>query len=91
MLKLFRRIEPGLNPEFEIGRFLTRQAFPRIPPLVGALEYNRMGLEPGTLAVLQGAVKNQGSAWEHAIDELRRYYERVSARVSRTEGRQGQE
>ena len=88
VLKLFRRIEPGLNPEFEIGRFLTRMGFSSIPTLVGGLEYHRSGLEPGTLAVIQRTVKHQGSAWEHAVEELRRYYERVSARVSRTEGQQ---
>jgi maltose alpha-D-glucosyltransferase/alpha-amylase len=81
LLKLFRRIEPGLNPDLEVGRFLTDIGFRNAPTFVGALEYDRSGLEPGTLVLLQGAVKNQGSAWEHAIGELRRYYERVSARV----------
>src|SRR5207237_456737 len=36
-----------------------------------------------TLDVVQTAVKHQGSGWEHAIDELKRYYERVAARVGR--------
>jgi len=80
-LKLFRRIEPSVNPEFEIGRFLAERGFNRTPALVGALEYDRAGLEPGTLAVVQAAVKHQGSGWEFSIDELRRYYERVSARI----------
>jgi maltose alpha-D-glucosyltransferase/alpha-amylase len=84
-LKVFRRIEPTPNPEFEIGSFLTARGFTRIPPLAGALEYLRAGLEPGTLAVVQGLVKNQGSGWEVTIDDLRRYYERVSARVKRSD------
>ncbi|OLE78866.1 MAG: maltose alpha-D-glucosyltransferase [Acidobacteria bacterium 13_1_20CM_2_65_9] len=89
VLKLFRRIEPGPNPEFEIGRALTELGFTRAPALAGALEYLRPGLDPGTLAVVQNAVKHQGSGWEFTIDELRRYYERVEARVRRTEGRDG--
>src|SRR5205823_2559312 len=86
MLKLFRRIEPGINPELEIGRFLTSRGFTRVPALHGALEYDRPSLEAGTLGVIQAVVKHQGSAWEYSIDELRRYYERVSARIQRTQG-----
>jgi maltose alpha-D-glucosyltransferase/alpha-amylase len=81
VLKLFRRIEPAPNPEFEIGRFLTGSGFTRAPALVGALEYLQAGLEPGTLAVVQTFVKHQGSGWQFTIDELRRYYERVSPRA----------
>jgi maltose alpha-D-glucosyltransferase/alpha-amylase len=87
VLKLFRRIEPTINPEYEIGRFLTERGFTRTPALAGALEYMRPGLEPGTLAVVQTVVKHQGSAWELAIGELGRYYERVAARGVRVEGR----
>jgi maltose alpha-D-glucosyltransferase / alpha-amylase len=90
-LKLFRRVEPAPNPEFEIGRFLTVHGYTRIPALVGALEYLRPGVDAGTLSVVQAVVKHQGSGWEFTIDELRRYYERVSARVKRSDWREGQE
>ncbi|MGE0450601.1 MAG: maltose alpha-D-glucosyltransferase [Vicinamibacterales bacterium] len=85
-LKLFRRIEPGPNPEFEIGRALTALGFTRIATLAGAIEYERTGLEAGTLAVIQAAITNQGSGWTFTIDELRRYYERVIARISGSDG-----
>jgi maltose alpha-D-glucosyltransferase/alpha-amylase len=91
VLKLFRRIEPLPSPELEIGRFLTERGFPRTPPLFGALEYLRPGLDPGTLAVLQANVLHQGTGWTFAIEELRRYYERVSARVKRTDWQEGQD
>jgi maltose alpha-D-glucosyltransferase/alpha-amylase len=91
VLKLFRRIEPATNPEWEIGRFLTTRGYTRIPALAGALEYLRPGVEAGTLSVVQGMVKHQGSGWEFSIDELRRYYERVSARVKRSDWREGRE
>jgi maltose alpha-D-glucosyltransferase / alpha-amylase len=87
VLKLFRRIEPGPNPEHEIERFLTERGYKRTPRLMGALEYNRASLDPGTLGIVQGIVKHQGSAWEYTIDDLHRYFERVAARVGRTEGR----
>jgi maltose alpha-D-glucosyltransferase/alpha-amylase len=86
VLKVFRRIEPTPNPEFEIGRFLTERGFTRTPPLAGALQYLRPGFEPGTLAVVQGLVKHQGSGWEYSIDELRRYYELIAPRVTGSEG-----
>jgi maltose alpha-D-glucosyltransferase/alpha-amylase len=85
VLKLFRRVEPGPNPEFELGQALTAQEFPRIAALSGALLYDRPGLEPGTLAVVQASITNQGSGWTFTLDELRRYYERATARAGRVE------
>jgi maltose alpha-D-glucosyltransferase/alpha-amylase len=83
LLKLFRRLEVGVNPDFEIGRFLTEEnTFDRIPRAAGAMEYHRPGSGPVTLAVLQALVPNQGDGWRHAVDELGRYYERASGRMS---------
>ena len=39
ILKLYRRIEPGINPDFEIGRLLTETASPTRRATAGALEY----------------------------------------------------
>jgi maltose alpha-D-glucosyltransferase / alpha-amylase len=88
LLKLVRRIEPGANPDFEIGRALATRGFTRTPALVGALEYSRPGVGPATLAVVQAFVKHQGSGWKYTIDDLRRYYERVAARVHATGGQE---
>jgi maltose alpha-D-glucosyltransferase/alpha-amylase len=82
VLKLFRRIEPDVNPEYEIGRFLTERRFPRAPSLTGGLEYVRPGLHPGTLAVAETVVKHQGSGWDLAMNELRGYFERIAAHGS---------
>jgi maltose alpha-D-glucosyltransferase/alpha-amylase len=91
VLKLFRRIEPAPNPEFEIGRFLTERRFTRTPALGGALQYLRAGLQPGTLAIVQAAVKHQGSGWDYTLDDLRRYYESVAAQVKRSSGKEGRD
>ncbi len=78
LMKVFRRIEPGINPDFEIGKFLSEETpFDRIPQTAGTIEYHRSGSEPATLAVLQSLVANQGTGWEHALGELRAFYERV--------------
>ncbi|MHB8303209.1 MAG: maltose alpha-D-glucosyltransferase [Acidobacteriaceae bacterium] len=76
IMKLFRHPEPGLNPDCEIGRFLTEQShFSHIPPFGGSLEYVREGEAPTTLAMLQGLVSNQGDGWKWMLEELERYYE----------------
>ena len=83
LLKVFRRLEVGTNPDYEVGRFLTeRSPFGRIPKVAGSLEYQRPGTGPISLAILQALVPNQGDGWKHAIDELGRYYERAAARMS---------
>ena len=46
----------GINPDLEIGRYLTERAgFAHTPPVAGALEYQRDGGEPATLAILHGS------------------------------------
>src|SRR5467141_430639 len=74
MLKFFRRIEEGINPELEVGRFLTEKTnFSQISPLAGSVEYRRDRGEPVTLAVLQGYVPNQGDAWQYTLTTLAHY------------------
>jgi maltose alpha-D-glucosyltransferase/alpha-amylase len=76
IMKLFRHPEPGLNPDCEIGRFLTEQAhFSNIPPFGGSVEYASKGEAPTTLCMLQGLVANQGDGWQWILEELERYYE----------------
>ena len=81
ILKLFRRIEPGVNPDFEIGRHLTtRVGFARVPAVLGALELESSGEGTSTLAMLQQFVEGQADGWTHATDEAGRFYEAVENR-----------
>src|SRR5262249_615754 len=77
ILKLFRHQEPGLNPDAEIGRYLTEHtSFDRIPPFAGLIEYQPAEQsESSTLALLQGFVVNEGDGWKWTLEELDRYYE----------------
>lgn len=80
VLKLFRRLEMGLSPDFEVGLFLSeRAAFRNVPPMAGALEYRSGHSEPAAMAILQGFVANQGDVWEHTLKALSGYYDRVAA------------
>ena len=81
VLKLFRRVEEGTNPDLEIGAFLTGPgAFPHVPPVAGGLEYRPRNGRPMTLAILQGFVRNEGDAWQYTLDSLGRYFERAVCR-----------
>jgi len=78
ILKLFRRLDEGVNPELEIGRLLTEKTtLTHVPPLAGFIEYRRGRQEPLTVAILQGLVPKEGDAWQYTLDELERYFERV--------------
>ena len=74
-LKLFRRQEPGVHPEWELDRFLWERAgFSHVPPYAGSLEYESNG-HGATLGVLQGVVAAEGDGWTGALEELQRFYE----------------
>jgi maltose alpha-D-glucosyltransferase/alpha-amylase len=83
ILKLIRRVDEGINPDLEIGRFLTEKtSFNHIAPVAGALEYRRSKGEPVTIAILHGFVPNQGDAWNYTLDALGRYFETALAQPS---------
>ncbi len=80
ILKLFRRLEEGINPDLEIGRFLTEKTpFEHIPKVAGALEYQSRRGKPMSLALLQTFVANEGDAWQYTLESLERYLQNVSA------------
>ena len=74
VMKVFRRLEPGINPDLEVSRFLNERDFEHVPPLLGALEYEAEPHQPTTVAILQGFVPNEGDLWQHTIDALSRFY-----------------
>ena len=68
-LKLYRRIEPGVNPELELLRFLTERDFPHVATLEGFVAYEGRPLET-TLAILQEFVPSHGDGWELALHTI---------------------
>jgi maltose alpha-D-glucosyltransferase/alpha-amylase len=79
ILKLFRRLEVGIHPDVEIGRFLTERGFPHVPPLAGVLEYRPNQGKPMCVAMVQGYVPNEGDAWQYTVDAMCAYLERAAA------------
>jgi maltose alpha-D-glucosyltransferase/alpha-amylase len=85
ILKMFRRLDPGLNPDQEIGQFLTAHEFPHAQQLAGALEFAGPKDEPLSLAILNGFIANARDAWEYTLDALSRYYDRAVTLVAESQ------
>jgi maltose alpha-D-glucosyltransferase/alpha-amylase len=76
-LKLFRRLELGINPELEMGRFLTSKGFRNAPSVAGWLQYRRENQGEMTLGVLTEFQANAQDTWGYTLDLLSRYFDRV--------------
>ncbi len=79
ILKVFRRLSEGINPDLEVGAFLTEAGYAHIPPVGGSLEYRKATGELITLGILQAFVRNLGDAWSFTLKALSEYYERVKS------------
>jgi maltose alpha-D-glucosyltransferase/alpha-amylase len=85
IMKLFRRQQPGENPDTEIGRYLTENtSFRNIAPFGGSIDYVTE-TATYTFAMLQGLVVNEGDGWQWMLEELERYYESSIGEVFPTE------
>jgi maltokinase len=81
VLKAFRRLEAGDNPELEMLRFLSGRDFPNIAELAGWADYEGE-LMDATLAVVQRFVPGGRDGWELALDEIGSDPETFVARMS---------
>jgi maltose alpha-D-glucosyltransferase/alpha-amylase len=81
LLKLYRRVEPGIHPEPEMTGFLTERAFAHAPALAGILEYRAGNGDPTVVATLSAFIENQGNAWNYTLDSLSQFFETALARA----------
>src|SRR5207302_10909562 len=71
ILKLFRRVQFGPNPDVEVGWFLTDQSqFRGTPAVVGSLDFLSARGEHASLALLQRFEPNRGDAWTTTLRRL---------------------
>lgn len=71
ILKAFRKLQPGVNPDIEIGAHLTEEtSYRHVPPLLGSVHYQSNAGEPISIAVLQTFVPSTGDAWTLTVREL---------------------
>ncbi len=72
MLKMVRRIFPGIHPEAEMTRYLTERGYPNTAPLLGEVTRFDADGTPHTMALVQGFVQNQGDGWVWTLEFLSR-------------------
>ena len=76
MLKIYRRVRSGVQPELELARFLTDVAhYENTPRFLGAIEHVASSGERTALAIAFSFVPNQGDAWNAVVDALDRAFE----------------
>jgi maltose alpha-D-glucosyltransferase/alpha-amylase len=80
VLQLFRRLEAGVSPELELGRFLASRGSDLAPRLEASVELSLPRATPETVAVVHAFVPDVETCWEHTQLELGRYYDRTLAR-----------
>jgi len=82
-VKGYRRLQVGVNPEVEIGRFLTEQAqFDHGVPVAGSIEYVADDGRTATVALVQGYVANQGNGWDYTLAYLGRVLDEAATHAS---------
>jgi maltose alpha-D-glucosyltransferase / alpha-amylase len=83
VLKIFRHVEVGVNPDLEIGRFLSEGVhFPHVPAVAGWLEYSAPNVQHATLGILQEFVPNQGDAWRFTLNSLAEFWQQTARRLA---------
>jgi trehalose synthase-fused probable maltokinase len=78
IVKLFRRVEPGDNPEIELTRLLTSEGFPSIAAHVGEARYETEGESDIDLAIAQNYIKDGHDGWARALAGARAVYDQAS-------------
>ncbi|HEY0970456.1 MAG TPA: putative maltokinase [Gemmatimonadales bacterium] len=74
ILKLYRKLEAGENPDVEITRFLTtRTDFRNTPELLGTVAFEETGGVDTVAGMLQRLVPGARDAWSVALDAVREY------------------
>lgn len=73
VVKIYRRLESGINPEIEMGRFLTDVVdFPNTPELLGSVELVE-GDTRTAVGIIHRFLPNQGDAWSLTANYLDRF------------------
>jgi maltose alpha-D-glucosyltransferase / alpha-amylase len=79
IMKFFRRLEENINPDVELGTFLTeRGSFGHSPLIAGNIFYRRHQGQRTSAALVQAFVQNQGDAWRYTLSALDEFFRKNS-------------
>jgi maltose alpha-D-glucosyltransferase/alpha-amylase len=79
-LKIYRKLYRGLNPDFEVSRFLSEKTkFDRTPAYCGSITWTKPGFYGVTLGLMQLKVENQGDSWPYFLGRAEAYFRRLQA------------
>jgi maltose alpha-D-glucosyltransferase/alpha-amylase len=79
-LKLFRKLEEGINPDLELTKQLSDKCgFEHVPAYLGDIQYVAPGQDPGSIIVIQACTPNEQDGWSHTLEAVSRYFDRVLA------------
>ncbi|MFH1458781.1 MAG: maltose alpha-D-glucosyltransferase [Candidatus Omnitrophota bacterium] len=78
-MKLFRKLESGINPDIEIMKYLTeKKSSQNIPNFAGSIEYNSRNVnEPMSICLLQSYIPSESDAWKYTLDHVKNYFDLV--------------
>lgn len=77
-VKLYRRIEAGINPEVQVLGHLTETNFRFVPKLLGVASLTDQP-DSLTIAIMQEGLHVDGNGWTYALDHFRQFLNRISA------------
>ena len=83
ILKFFRRVEPGSNPDLELSRLLTNEGFINIPAQLGEIFYERNRdseeeeLFQVDLGIAQRFVHGASEGWQIALERIQQMFDEI--------------
>jgi maltose alpha-D-glucosyltransferase/alpha-amylase len=82
-LKLYRKLDTGINPDREVMEFLTNEGFANVPRTLGSLEYRVVDedavTQSTTIGLLTSLARNATNGWAYTLDHLGLYFEHALA------------
>jgi maltose alpha-D-glucosyltransferase / alpha-amylase len=79
-VKLFRKLDEGLNPDLEVTKQLSeRCGFEHVPTYLGDIQYLSRGQEPAAVVMAQGFTSNEQDGWSQTLAAVDRYFDRILA------------
>ncbi|MBV9392730.1 MAG: putative maltokinase [Verrucomicrobia bacterium] len=79
-LKLFRKLEEGVNPDLELTKHLSEKCdFQNVPTYLGDLQYTAPDQDPASIVMMQAFTPSEQNGWSHTLAAVDRYFDRVLA------------